>query len=105
MRNLKRGLSLILSIAFVLSLCTVGAFAGSPPPEPPAGESPAAGAPAETPAEAPAEAAAGPELVIVEVTTDTTTSTSAATHVTAVTYTDASARIGRKQNPTKWASL
>ena len=35
MRNLKRGLSLILSIAFVLSLCTVGAFAGSPPPEPP----------------------------------------------------------------------
>ena len=59
MRNsLKRGLSILLSAAMALSLCTMGAFA------------------------------ADTTLVITDVTTDATTSTSAATHVTSVTYTE-----------------
>ena len=57
-RTRRRALSILLSAAMVLSLSCVGAFA------------------------------ADTTLVITDVTTDKTTTTSAATHVTAVTYTE-----------------
>ena len=59
-RTRRRALSMLLSAAMVLSLSCVGVFAAD----------------------------AGTTLVITGVTTDETTSTSAATHVTAVTYTE-----------------
>jgi LysM repeat protein len=59
MKNpLKRALSVVLTLSMLLTVCIVGAYA------------------------------ADTTLVITDVTTDATTSTSAATHVTAVTYTE-----------------
>lgn len=57
-KTMKRTLSVVLALAMMLAMCTVGAFA------------------------------VDTTLTITDVTTDATTSTSAATHVTAVAYTE-----------------